>query len=79
VPVQARRGNQRRNAVDQLQWTEGQLICFGTAFVTAGLAALFGAAVDQLATRLAQPIHGKLRISGHGGQRFSLKADTISS
>lgn len=44
VPVRARRGHQRGNAVNQLQRCEGQLVCLGTTLVASGLAARLGAA-----------------------------------
>ena len=65
VTVRARGRNERGNALDQLQWREVQFFaCFAfcTALIsqlTAWLAVLLDAAVDQLAARLAQPLQRK--------------------
>ena len=67
MTVRARGRNERGNALDQLQWREVQFFAcftFCTALVSlaaAWLAVLLGAAVDQLAARLAQPLHRKRR------------------
>ena len=59
VPVRSRRRHQRRNASYQLQRREVQLVDPGATLVRAGLAMLFGAAVHQIASLLAQAVHGK--------------------
>jgi hypothetical protein len=50
-------------AVDQLQRCEGKLVNLGTTLVsgpvTARLAVLFSAAIDQVLTCFAQPLHKK--------------------
>ena len=51
--------DQGRNAVDQLQWREVQLVNLGALLVTRRLAALFGAAVHPLSTFFAQPLPGE--------------------
>lgn len=64
VAVRARRGHQLGDTFNQLQRGEGDLIGLYAALVVrqaAGLAVLLGAAVDQLAARFAQPLHGKRR------------------
>ena len=57
--MRARRGRQGRDAIDQLQWREDQLVHFAASLVTRRLAVLFGAAVHQGGARFAQSIHGK--------------------
>ena len=59
VAVRARWWHQGRNAINQLQWREGNLIHLGAELVMTRLAVLFGAEVDQLAARFAQPLHRK--------------------
>jgi hypothetical protein len=59
MPVRARWGHQRCDAINQLQRREGQLVCLGSALVTARLAALFGAAVHQGSALFAKAVHGK--------------------
>ena len=64
VTVRSRWWHQLGNAINQLQRRECELIDLGTAFVVevaAGIAVLLGAAVNQLAARFAQPLHGKRR------------------
>ena len=64
---------QGRNAINQLQRREGDLLGLCTALVVgvaAGLAVLLGAAVDPLTTRLAQPLTRKRWTrAGCGGAR----------
>ena len=70
MPVGARRWHQGGNAVDQLQWCEGELVCpdssvidatLVSALITARLAVLLGAAVHQVLTYFAQALHRKRR------------------
>ena len=56
--------HQRGNAINQLQWREGDLIGLCPALVVgeaAGLAVLFGAAVGQLAAPFVQQLTRKRR------------------
>ena len=60
--MRARWWHQGRNAINQLQRREGDLIGLCTALVVgvaAGLAVLLGAALDPLTARLAQPLTRK--------------------
>ncbi len=59
MPVGAWRWRQGRDAVDQLQWRESQLVRFDATLVTRRFAVLFGAAVHLGSARFAQPIHSK--------------------
>ena len=61
-------GDQRGNAVDQLQRCEVQLINLGTALVTGGFAALLAAAVHQfgVAEGATLLVDGRgLKVAGH--------------
>jgi hypothetical protein len=59
MPVHAQWRHQGCDAVDQFQRCEMQFVHPGTAFVTAWLTLLFGAAVDQLSALFVKTIHGK--------------------
>ena len=59
VPVCARRHHQGGNTGYQLQRREMQIVSPGPALVTAGLAALLGAAVHQGRALFAQALHGQ--------------------
>ena len=55
----ARRRHQSGDAVYQLQRCECDLVDLGAPLVTGGLAALLGAAVDQIVALFAQALQGK--------------------
>ena len=74
VAVGARWWHQCRNAINQLQWREGDLVHLGAALVGTRFAVLFGAAVDQLAARFAQPLHRKRRARAVPQQALQARA-----
>ena len=56
MPVGARRWPACRNAVDQRQQCEGELVCPEAASITGRLAVLLGGAVHQIFARFAQAL-----------------------
>ena len=75
MPVGARRWHQGGNAVDQLQWREGELVCPGAAPITGRLAVPIGQHLFGLKALQQAPAHegaqdaaaqGGLHL-GHGG------------